>query len=109
MRPLPTSVARIVVAPRITWLFVTTSPSEVSTIPVPAAEAPWYARFVLMLTSAGVTTATASFGVAFAPRESVAKRSAVAARSAIAASPTCRMPTVLSISATSFRAHVRLP
>jgi len=31
----------MVVAPLITWLLVSTSPDEVSTIPVPAAAALW--------------------------------------------------------------------
>jgi hypothetical protein len=33
-------VTRIDVAPRMTWLFVRTSPDEVKTIPVPAPAAP---------------------------------------------------------------------
>ena len=33
VRPVPGTVTRIVVAPAITWLFVSTSPEEVSTIP----------------------------------------------------------------------------
>ena len=36
--PVPGTTTRIVVAPAITWLFVSTSPEEVSTMPVPAAE-----------------------------------------------------------------------
>src|SRR5438552_16743612 len=35
----------------MTWLFVSTSPDEVRTIPVPAAAAPWKARFVSMTTT----------------------------------------------------------
>src|SRR3954453_17383593 len=41
----------IVVAPRMTWLFVRISPPAVMTIPVPAAEAFWYARFVVTSTT----------------------------------------------------------
>ena len=41
LRPVEGSVTRIVVAPRITWLFVSTSPDELSTMPVPAAAAFW--------------------------------------------------------------------
>lgn len=40
VRPLPTSVTLMLVAPSTTWLFVRTSPVEVRAIPVPAAEAP---------------------------------------------------------------------
>ncbi len=38
-------------APRMTWLFVSTSPEEVSTMPVPAAAPCWYARFVFTITT----------------------------------------------------------
>ena len=35
----------------MTWLFVSTSPDEVRTIPVPAASPPTYARFVVITTT----------------------------------------------------------
>jgi hypothetical protein len=49
------SVALMVVAPSMTWLFVSTSPDEVRTIPVPAACALSYPRVVLMSTRPGST------------------------------------------------------
>jgi len=39
--PLPTSTTLIEVAPSMTWLLVKISPVDVSTIPVPAPDAPW--------------------------------------------------------------------
>src|SRR5207302_8560878 len=51
----PTSVAVIFVAPLITWLFVITSPPDVTTIPVPAASPPCNPRTVLMSTRPGST------------------------------------------------------
>ena len=39
--PVATTVTVIFVAPSITWLFVSTSPDAVSTMPVPAASARW--------------------------------------------------------------------
>ena len=39
--PFPTSVTLIDLAPSMTWLFVRTSPFELSTIPVPAAVVFW--------------------------------------------------------------------
>ena len=44
-------------APRITWLFVRTSPDEVNTMPVPAAAPFTYARFVSMSTTPVVSAA----------------------------------------------------
>ena len=41
VRPLPTFLTRSVVAPLITWLFVSTRPEGSITIPVPAAALPW--------------------------------------------------------------------
>ena len=49
------TLREIVVAPRMTWLLVSTSPDDVRTIPVPAAAAFWYARFVSMSTTPVVT------------------------------------------------------
>jgi len=40
VRPLPISVTEMLVAPSTTWLLVSTSPEEVSTWPVPAADSP---------------------------------------------------------------------
>src|SRR2546426_2147891 len=48
----------MLVAPATTWLFVRTSPEEVSTMPVPAAFPPRYARTVLMSTMLGFTLPT---------------------------------------------------
>ena len=45
------TVALTVVAPSTTWWLVTTSPSEVSTMPVPAASAPSYFMVETMRTS----------------------------------------------------------
>src|SRR5579862_6424154 len=53
--PLPMSVTETVVAPLITWLFVSTSPFEVSTIPVPSPAVLWYLNVELMSTIAGST------------------------------------------------------
>ena len=39
--PVVTMVTVTLVAPSITWLFVSTSPEAVSTMPVPAAALPW--------------------------------------------------------------------
>ena len=49
------SVALIEVAPSMTWLLVSTSPLEVSTIPVPAALACWYPSVDTMSTRPGDT------------------------------------------------------
>src|SRR5271155_4315949 len=43
------------VAPSITWLLVTTSPVEVSPMPVPAASSCWYPSVVSISTSPGST------------------------------------------------------
>ena len=56
------TVTRIVVAPAMTWLFVSTCPSFVRTIPVPAALASWSARSVLTITTPFV--GAGFFGVA---------------------------------------------
>ncbi len=45
----------IEVAPSITWLLVSTSPFEVSTMPVPAEVACWHPSVDTMATSAGST------------------------------------------------------
>src|SRR2546429_7812345 len=45
----------MLVEPATTWLFVSTSPDEESTIPVPAARPFWYPSTVLMSTTAGST------------------------------------------------------
>ena len=50
-------VTLMLVAPATTWLLVSTSPSGVSTMPVPAAAAPCSPSSVLMLTMAGLTFA----------------------------------------------------
>src|SRR5262249_53474948 len=50
-RPVLGSVTRMDVAPRITWLFVSTSPFEVRTIPLPAAVPCPYASFVVTSTT----------------------------------------------------------
>src|ERR1035438_10073932 len=47
----------MVVAPSITWLLVSISPDDVSTMPVPAACSLWYPRVVLMSTKPGSTLA----------------------------------------------------
>ncbi len=60
--PLPTSTTEIEVAPSTTWWFVRTSPSEVSTIPVPAAFAPSYPSTVFTFTSPGETFAATAAG-----------------------------------------------
>src|SRR5215831_9357964 len=49
------SVALIDVAPSITWLLVSTSPDEVTTMPVPAACAPWSPSVDTMSTRPGST------------------------------------------------------
>src|ERR1700693_2581186 len=49
------SLTLMAVAPLITWLFVSTSPEEVSTIPVPAAFSSWNPRTVSTSTSPGST------------------------------------------------------
>ena len=51
------SVTEIVVAPSITWLLVSTSPLEVSTMPVPAASSFSSFKVVLMSTRPGSTAA----------------------------------------------------
>src|SRR5690349_19009439 len=62
------SVTVMLVAPATTWLFVSTMPSEVSTMPVPAAAAFWAPSTVLMSTSAGSTlAATAATWLSVAP------------------------------------------
>src|ERR1700689_1953081 len=43
------------VAPSITWLLVSTSPDEVTTMPVPAASALWYPRVETISTRPGST------------------------------------------------------
>ena len=48
--PVLITVALTLVAPPTTWWFVTTSPSDVSTMPVPAAFAPAYFMVVTMRT-----------------------------------------------------------
>src|SRR5271168_3752692 len=53
--PLAMSLTLMAVAPLITWLLVSTSPEEVSTIPVPAASSLWNPRRVSMSTSPGST------------------------------------------------------
>jgi hypothetical protein len=50
-------MALIEVAPSITWLLVSTSPVEVSTIPVPAALPPWYPSVDTTSTTPGFTFA----------------------------------------------------
>src|SRR2546429_3107172 len=62
------SVASILVAPSTTWLLVSTSPSAVSTIPVPAASPPRYPRVVSIFTSAGDTPAAIAAGSLDSPR-----------------------------------------
>ena len=52
--PLPSISTRMSVAPSITWLLVSTTPSEVSTMPVPAASPP-PDSVVLMFTTDGLT------------------------------------------------------
>src|SRR5579871_5238926 len=83
----------MVVAPRITWLFVSTSPADVSTIPVPAAEAPAYARLVSITTTPVPTAAACA--------RAKAKRATTAAASAARATtrakrvrPAAFMPTL---------------
>lgn len=49
-------------APSTTWWLVSTSPSDVSTIPVPAARAPSYPSTVLTFTSPGETFAATADG-----------------------------------------------
>src|SRR6516165_4233315 len=49
------SVALIDVAPSITWLLVSTSPDEVTTMPVPAASAFWSPSVDTMSTRPGST------------------------------------------------------
>src|ERR1700684_3748299 len=49
------SVTLIAGAPSITWLLVSTSPDEVTTMPVPAASALWYPRVETMSTRPGST------------------------------------------------------
>src|SRR5579862_1619268 len=49
------SVTEMLVAPSMTWLLVRTSPLEVRTIPVPAAEPPSSPSVVLMSTRSGET------------------------------------------------------
>src|SRR5207302_11328710 len=41
----------MLVAPATTWLFVSISPAELSTTPVPAADPPWKPSLVLMSTT----------------------------------------------------------
>ena len=48
--PVLEIVTLMLVAPSTTWLLVRISPSEVRTIPVPAACAPWYCSTVLIST-----------------------------------------------------------
>src|SRR6516225_8642070 len=47
----------MLVAPLMTWLFVSTTPFDVSTMPVPAACSCWYPSVVLMSTRPGSTLA----------------------------------------------------
>lgn len=49
------SVTLIEVAPLTTWLFVSTTPVDDSTMPVPAEVAPWYPSVDTTSTSAGST------------------------------------------------------
>src|SRR5262249_22871435 len=58
-------MALIEVAPSMTWLLVSTSPVEVSTIPVPAAAPPWYPSVVTTSTRPG-STFDATWGVVMA-------------------------------------------
>src|SRR4051795_3733255 len=51
------SVTVMLVAPATTWLLVSTTPSELITMPVPAASPFWAPRTVSMSTSAGSTLA----------------------------------------------------
>ena len=55
------------VAPSITWLFVSTSPSELTTTPVPAPATPWNDEVTLMSTSAGATFAASADSLAGPP------------------------------------------
>jgi hypothetical protein len=88
-------VALIEVAPSITWLLVSTSPVEVSTIPVPAALPPWYPRVVTTSTMPGSTLA-AICGVV----------SVVAAVASVAASPPMTIPAAAT-AAPAIRAWCR--
>src|SRR5690348_13168515 len=71
----------------MTWLFVSTSPEEVSTMPVPAAAPFSYARFVL-------TTTTPVCTVAFDVRASAAWTPIAAAIAPESASPSASLPLI---------------
>src|SRR5690349_5283663 len=51
----------MLVAPSITWLLVRISPSDVTTMPVPAACSCWYPSDVLMSTKPGSTFSAIAF------------------------------------------------
>src|SRR6185437_9573532 len=57
------SVAVIFVAPSMTWLLVTTVPSELMTMPVPAPAEPWYEDWTSMSTSESSTFAAIASGL----------------------------------------------
>ena len=53
--PVDTTVAVRPVVFAITWLFVSTRPDLLMTMPVAAAASPWYCRSLLMTTRPGMT------------------------------------------------------
>jgi hypothetical protein len=56
--PVDRTVAVILVEPLMTWLLVSTSPSALITMPVPAAASSAYCSVVLMITRPGLTLVT---------------------------------------------------
>jgi hypothetical protein len=58
--PVAATVAVILVESSITWLLVSTSPSALITMPVPAAASLLYCRAVLMITRPGLTLVSSS-------------------------------------------------
>ena len=68
-RPVDGTVTLIASAPRMTWLFVSTVPDEVSTMPVAAPAPPPYARRVFTITTpVVVAVGAASVAEELAPR-----------------------------------------
>src|ERR1700733_8131121 len=63
--PFPRSVAVMLVESSITWLLVSTRPSELITMPVPAACSLLYCSVVLMMTRPGSTLLRIAVWLAF--------------------------------------------
>src|SRR3984885_10009115 len=101
------SVTLIDVAPSITWLLVSTSPDEVTTMPVPAASALWYPGLETMSTRPG-STRDAICDVLSAVLAEVMAAIEVPSMAYTAPAPTAR-PTAATLAVIARRRRRRLP